>query len=149
MSKREPTVVGDIMTTNVVTLLPEQNLVGVADALRFFEYRHVPVVDDGRLVGIVSRLDVVQAAASRFEADRGYRTERIAGHVFISEVMTTEVHTARVDTPLVKAVQTMRFYKIGCLPVVDDERRLVGIVTTSDILTLAVHLLETRGSPGS
>ena len=144
MTAREPTVVGDIMTTHVVTLLPEQNLTGVADALRFFEYRHVPVVDEGKLVGVVSRMDVVKAAASKFEANGAHRTGQIDEFVFVEEVMTTELHTVRVDTPLEKAAQTMRFYKIGCLPVVDGDQRLLGIVTTSDFLTLTEHLLAAR-----
>ena len=144
MSKERPTVVGDIMSTKVVTLLPEQNLLGVAEALQHFEYRHVPVVDDGKVVGVITRVDVLNTAASAFEADSEFRTSNIESFLFVSEVMSTEVRTVRPDTPLAKAAEAMRFYKIGCLPVVDDDELLVGIVTTTDFLTLSIHLLESR-----
>ena len=142
MSASEPKVVGDIMTYPVVTLLPEQNLTGVSDALRYFEFRHVPVVDDGKLVGVVSRTDLLRMAASDFEGLQATRTESLASQKFVTELMTTDVRTVRADTPLLEAARLLREHQIGCLPVVDDAQMLVGIVTTTDFLTLSIHFLE-------
>jgi CBS domain-containing protein len=142
MSKKVPLVVEDIMTRRVVTLLEEQNLSDVDDALRFFEYRHVPVVDGDRLVGIISRADLLQAAASRFEPRGDVHTASIAEHYFVADLMTREVRTVRPETSLVQAAETMRFHKVDCLPVTVDADRLVGIVTTTDFLTLSIHLLH-------
>lgn len=130
------------MTTKVATLREEENLSDVEQALSYFEYRHVPVVDEGRLVGLITRSDVLRAAASAYQPDGEERTKQIASFLFVSEVMTQEVHTVRPETPLSHAAETMRFHKVDCLPVVVEDHRLVGIVTTTDFLTLAVHLLS-------
>jgi CBS domain-containing protein len=130
------------MSTRVATLREEQNLSDVGHALSYFEFRHVPVVDEGRLVGLVTRSDVLRAAASAYQPGGEERTRQIASFLFVSEVMTEEVHTAHPDTPLAHAAETMRFHKVDCLPVVVEDHRLVGIVTTTDFLTLAVHLLS-------
>lgn len=95
--------------------------------------RHLPVVDGtNRVVGIVSSRDLVPAITS--------------GDVTLTsveQVMTRGVRTARRSTPAHEAAAIMLAEKIGSLPIVDDEGRLLGIVTESDFLQFAYDVLAT------
>jgi CBS domain-containing protein len=79
---------------------------------------------------------------SNLDPVRDERNLCLLGNTFVREIMKREVKTAQADTPLAVAARTMVEGKFGCLPVVDDEGTLVGIVTESDFLKLTAELLE-------
>jgi CBS domain-containing protein len=122
--------VGDLMTTAVISL-QEGATIRRADAdMRLAEIRHLPVVDSGgHVVGVVSDRDLLRALSRRGTA------------VAVAKVMTRHVRTVSPGTPARRAAEIMLAQKIGCLPVVGDEQELVGIVTETDFLRLAVQLL--------
>ena len=136
-------LVRDSMTREIVTLAPDET-VGTALALcRERRIRHLPVLEEGRLAGIVSDRDLRSAAPVLGEPGRAAALEKTR----VSDVMTREVVTARPDDPIEEAANRMRERRIGCLPVVQDGR-LVGIVTSSDVMEALVQLMGAH-EPGS
>jgi CBS domain-containing membrane protein len=138
----KPELVRDIMTREVVTLYEEDNLVGVEEGMRQFKFRHLPVVDEGRLVGLVTQRDMLRVAASSLELGAEHKTHLLKESVFVRDVMLRELVTVREDTPLTDAGLLLWNNKLGCLPVVDDDKKLLGIVTEADFVKLALRLLE-------
>lgn len=138
----KPTLVRDIMTREVVTLYEEDNLLGVEEGMRHFRFRHLPVVDDGKLVGLITQRDMLRVAASVAEPGGDVKTRNINERLFARDVMARDLVTVREDTPIADAGLLMWNNKLGCLPVVDDDGKLLGIVTEADFVKLALKLLE-------
>lgn len=127
-----PNRVGDLMTTQVTTVAPETL---VAEAIQLFgEYniRHLLVTDQqGQLVGVFSDRDALRHMAR----GRDPLTTRVAA------IMRQEPVSVSVATPVKDAIELLSFHRINCLPVVDDDRRVRGILTTTDLLTTLYRLL--------
>lgn len=136
-------LVKDSMTREVVALSPETTAVEALGLCRERRIRHLPVVEGGRLVGIVSDRDLRSAAPALGDSDRASALERIG----ISDVMTRDVVSARPDDPIEVAANRMRERRIGCLPVVEGGE-LVGIITSSDVMEALVYLVGAH-EPGS
>jgi CBS domain-containing protein len=122
------------MTTDIFTIHHDEPIEMIANLMSWERIRHVPVEDkDHRLVGLVT-----YRAVLRFLAGGGSISDTP-----VSEIMKTDVTTIGVDTETVEAIRLMRRYRIGCLPVIQDER-LVGIITEEDFMTIASNLLEEK-----
>ena len=131
VSKEDATnslVVGDVMTTDLVTSQVDTPLLTVLARLTGNKIRHMPIVDESNtLRGIISKRDMLNAhLTTKLVSD-----DRIAGHI-----MTRDVVTARVNDCLNQVARTLFEKKIGALPVVDEKGRLVGIVTEADFVRL-------------
>lgn len=144
---RPPCVVGDIMTTDLVTLYAEDNLERVEEGMERFGIRHLPVVDDGKLVGLVSHRDVLRVAVSILDPTRVVREQHQREMVLVQNIMSTELTTASPQMPVTKAARLLHEQKIGCLPIVKDDGTLLGIVTESDFLQLVSSLLGEEDAP--
>lgn len=142
--RTQATVVADVMTRSVVTLFEEDDLEHIDEAMEKFRFGHVPVVDNGRLVGLITRSDLRGVSSSRLDPTGPMRDEVLRKRLFVRDVMTTNVRTARPDTPILEAARLMRDARIGCLPVVEANNHLVGIVTSTDMLDLVAGLMEHR-----
>jgi CBS domain-containing membrane protein len=119
-------LVADLMTRQLRCLRETDSLADAMAAMQELFIRHIPVVDDeGRLSGLVTQRDLL---ALEHRKDTGTP---------LREVMRSDVVTVRPDTPLRAAAETMIYNKYGCLPVVEDGR-LVGIITETDFLKLAI-----------
>ena len=138
-----PVLVKHLMTSRVVTFFSEQTLPLADDVMHFKHFRHLPVIDDaGKLVGLVSHRDLLAAQIStRSGLDHDQR-RAIQEHVHVAEIMTRDVWTVRPDVRASTAAETLLDHKYGCLPVVDDAGKLVGIVTERDFLRFAIKVLE-------
>ncbi|MEI8254913.1 MAG: CBS domain-containing protein [Deltaproteobacteria bacterium] len=142
-----PRVVADIMTRKVAVVHEEDNLDRLQEAMNRHGFRHLPVVNGGdKLVGIVSDRDVMSAGVGQLLTGAGVEgvEKRLLSETFIARVMHTSVRTVRPDTPLADAVRILAGAKIGALPVVERDNRLVGMVTAHDFLRLTVQLLEAK-----
>jgi CBS domain-containing protein len=130
-------IVGELMTRDVVTLKETQNLGKAEELLRLHRIRHLPVARQGKLVGLVTHRDLLRAAAT-------HATDPAAQPLWAADIMTRDVQTVRPETPLKDAVALMLKQKFGCLPVVDAEGALQGILTEADMVRYAQHLIEDR-----
>jgi len=130
--------VQDIMTREVTTLKRNEKLTLADDLMKLGRIRHLPVLDDDgqALVGIISQRDLFRGALAQALGYGQHASRKLLDTFVVKEVMTTEVITAKPDTPLAEAASLMIERKIGCLPVVKDGR-LVGIVTEGDFVAVA------------
>ena len=135
--------VKDSMTREVVAISPEDTAKAALALCREKRIRHLPVLEEGRLLGIASDRDFRDAAPPLGDPDRAAALAEIR----VGEVMARDVVTAASDDPIEQAANTMRERRIGCLPVVDSGE-LVGIVTASDVMDALVYLVGAH-EPGS
>ncbi|MFW6051690.1 MAG: CBS domain-containing protein [Myxococcota bacterium] len=135
--------VSEIMTRDPIVLSEEDNLAKIQEGMEHFHLRHIPVVDGERLVGIISQRDILRFAVSALERATAahHREEWLEEHTFVAQVMTRDPFTVHPDTTVAEAAQVITDAKVGCLPVVEDDHRLVGIVTEADMLNLLVRML--------
>jgi CBS domain-containing protein len=126
-------VVKEIMMGSPVTLGPNDSLDLASDVISLGRIRHIPVLDKGRLVGLLSERDLMGAAANRIFGLKQKNRSALLKSVPIKEVMKKRVLTMGPDTPIKEAARLMAEKKIGCVPVL-SEGILVGLVTTTDIL---------------
>lgn len=134
-------IVQDIMSRRVVTARVKNTVREVLHMLREADIRHLPVVDDEGLVGIVSDRDLRAIVPGELDAIEhpGEANRRL--NLRVGEVMNTDVATVTPDSELSEAIDTMVEGRVGAVPVVDvDGRRLVGILSYVDVLRAARDL---------
>lgn len=127
--------VGDHMTSPVVTLGPNDTYRHAARVMQTNKFRHVPIVDTGKLVGIVSDRDMRRFLSS-FEIDLEDEGDDIRIHrpeVSMADVMTVQPRTTHVRESLAEVADIMIRQRFGALPVMDDDE-IVGIITEADLL---------------
>lgn len=134
-------LVKDWMTPRVVTVSPNERLKRAWTLLLEYGVRHLPVLEGGRLVGIVTDRDIRQALPSRATALRVHELFNLLDGVTLREIMTKGVVTVTPDQSILAAARLLIEYRIGALPVVDDGR-LVGILTETDVLKAYLSLGE-------
>jgi CBS domain-containing protein len=128
-----PTEVADVMTSKVVTLSPHHSFTDAANLMSDRYFRHCVVVDaHGQLVGVISDRDILRALA-RNPNSRSKSLEQI---------MTQNPVTVRRNTPIADAVGKILSRRINCLPVVDEDGSVCGIVTSTDLLKSYQQLLD-------
>lgn len=132
-------VVREIMMGSPVTLKPDDTLDLASDIMSLGRIRHIPVVDDGRLVGLLSERDLMGTAATEILGLKQKSKSALLKSFQIRDVMRKKVVTVSPDTPIQEAVHLMADKKLGCVPVV-SEGVLVGLVTTTDILRYVERL---------
>ncbi len=128
------------MKREFVTMSPEDTLLEAERIMRLARIRHMPIVVDGLLVGVLSHRDVVESALPKRDEETSKRREQHLRGIPVAEVMRAKPWTADPDTTLREAAERMLSFKIGCLPVVErglDGLRLVGLITESDLLRAA------------
>jgi CBS domain-containing protein len=126
-------VVREIMMGSPVTLKPDETLDLANDVISLGRIRHIPIMEDGRLVGVLSERDMMGPATMAIFGLKPKSKSALLKSVLIKDVMKKKVVTVRPDTPIKVAAHLMKEKKIGCVPVV-NEGALAGLVTTTDIL---------------
>jgi acetoin utilization protein AcuB len=121
--------VTEIMTTDVVVLHADAVIEEARRTFAARAFHHLPVVQGGRLVGMVSARDMALAAVLSIQERRC-----TAAATRVREVMSTSAVKLTIDDTLATAAERMLNHGVGALPVVDREERLVGIVSQRDLL---------------
>ena len=130
--------VADLMTEDVRTVGPEDTLLDVYDVMSELNVRHVPVVDDGELVGLVSHRDLLKGALGDV-GDMPVTTQRnFLATQPVDVAMMRGAESVGPDTSLQEAASLMLENKFGCLPVTEGSR-LVGILTEADFVRLVAQ----------
>lgn len=130
------------MTVEPLTIRSEQT-VGEALVLMFErDIRHLPVLKEGRLVGIVSDRDIRQllGRASVNSEDRTGEDRYL--QLAVHEVMSLNPMTVRARTPIREVIKTMADRKFGAVPVVDPDENVIGIFTETDALRYCLYLID-------
>ena len=128
--------VADLMTREVMTIERNEHLRSVDDVMRLGRIRHLPVLDEaGRLVGVVSQRDLFHNAVLKAIGYGSHGMDKLLELLRVKEAMVTDVTTVPPDMPLRDAARIMIEDRIGCLPVVEDDK-LVGILTETDMARL-------------
>jgi CBS domain-containing protein len=125
--------VGDFMTKDLVTVRETDDLALAESLLKLGGIRHLPVVRERKLVGILTQRDVLRS---------GQWGKPAARELPVSEVMTREPTSVQPTTGLAQAARLMLERKYGCLPVCDDDGTLVGLVTEADFVRFAADVVR-------
>ncbi len=133
--------VQDLMSTELVTLIEDETLAHAERCMDRGRIRHLPVVRNGKLVGLVTHRDLLAASFSLFaDVDRDEQ-RRVFATIPVKELMHRDVVTVSPDLLVSEAARILLKNKFGCLPVVADDDTLLGLITEADFLRLTVRLL--------
>jgi CBS domain-containing protein len=132
--------VGDVMTRKTVTLSPHHGIAEAVSLMADRHFRHIVVVDaGGNILGVISDRDILRALART----NNWQTKDV------SQIMTRDPVTVKRETPLSVAVAKIVAKRINCLPVLDDDRKVCGILTSTDLLKAYQKLLEALEKNGA
>lgn len=133
MKNEKKGTVKEIMMGSPVTLTPNDTLDLANDVISLGRIRHIPILDNGKLVGLISGRDLIGAAANRIFGLKQKSRSALLKSELIKNIMKKRVITVTPDTPIKDAAMLMANKKIGCVPVLSDGA-LVGLVTTTNVL---------------
>jgi CBS domain-containing protein len=140
------TKVGQVMTTQLVTLGPNDTMDKAQDIFRKNNIHHIPVVQNNKVLGIISKTDYLKILHG-FTLFKTQKSElynnAILRSLLTSEVMTRQVATLHPDDTIEVAAGFFKENLFHALPIVDDEGDLVGIITTYDLINLAFDITST------
>jgi CBS domain-containing protein len=128
----------EIMTEHPFTLGPENSVKQAMDLMQQEQIRHIPIVDEHRhLLGLVT----LSTRESKLLLINPEREAEFTDSVQLDEIMTRQVASVDPHAGIKEAALYLQRHKYGCLPVLKG-RKLVGIVTESDFIAVAINLLE-------
>ncbi len=136
-------LVGERMSKPVITISPDMP---ITDAVNMFKKEHIrraPVVKDGKLVGIVTEGNLMNASTSSTTTLSIWELNYLLSKIKVADVMTKNVMTVTEDTPIEQAARIMADNKVGGLPVMRDAY-VVGIITETDLFKLFLELMGAR-----
>lgn len=122
-----------IMPRKLVTISMGERLSTVEDIMTLGQVRHMPVVQGGKLVGVVSHRDLLRASLSELTSFGSEERRAFLHAIEISRVMSEPPIVIDPEAAVERAARVMAEHKIGCLPVVEGEK-LIGLVTETDVL---------------
>ncbi len=129
------------MTVNPKSVTPDQTISEVLDLMHEFKIHRIPVVEKGKLVGLVTQGVVQENSPSHLTTLSIHEMNYLLSKTRVKDIMIKKVVTVKPDALVEEAADVMEKKDIGCLPVVDEDNVLLGILTTSDILQAFVDLL--------
>ena len=134
MSIELPTTVAGIMTTDVVSVEENDVLSNLLESLQVLRFRHLPVTDGNRLIGLLTERDLLRLSTSNLLPHRSQQDQALFARFRVRDVMIHDVITVAPDATLAAAGKLLLDRRLGCLPVVNAANELVGIVTSSDFV---------------
>jgi acetoin utilization protein AcuB len=140
--------VRDIMACNVVTISSDTYVLDAERTMEFHRISRLPVVDKGKLVGIVTKDDILKASPSSTAPFNQRQLFYLMSKLTVKEIMKSRVVTVLPDTTVEKAVAIAQKNRVGCLPVVDGDK-VIGILTTNDVFYKILNPLFGIGEGGT
>ena len=139
-------LVGKRMSKPVITISPDYPIIEALNLMKREHIRRAPVVKDGKMIGIVSNHDLLNASPSQATSLSVWELNYLLSKITVKEVMTTKVLSVTEDTPIEEAARIMADNKIGGLPVLRDGE-VVGIITETNLFKIFLELMGAR-EPG-
>lgn len=136
-------LVGERMSKPVINISPDMPISEALNLMKKEHIRRAPVVKDGKLAGIVSDKDLLNASPSPVTTLSIWEMNYLLSKVTVDQVMTNNVMTVTEDTPIEQAARIMADNKIGGLPVMRNGH-VVGIITETDLFKVFLELLGAR-----
>lgn len=134
----ENILVKDWMTSPVLTVGPHESISSAHQMMKEYGIRRLPVMEEGRLVGIVTIGDIREASPSDATTLSIWELNYLWAQLTVEKVMSRDLQVIRPGAPIIDAAQMMLDHKVSGLPVVDAADNLVGILTESDIFRMLV-----------
>ncbi|HQV94843.1 MAG TPA: CBS and ACT domain-containing protein [Anaerolineales bacterium] len=131
------------MSRPVITVSPDAPINDVLAMFRKEHIRRAPVIKNGKLVGIVSQTDLLNASPSPVTTLSVWEMNYLLSKVTVSRVMSKKIRTVNAGTPIEEAARIMADAKIGGLPVMSDGK-LVGIITETDLFKIFLEMMGAR-----
>ncbi|HCR14372.1 CBS and ACT domain-containing protein [Solidesulfovibrio sp.] len=139
-------LIKDWMSKSPVTVKPATSIMKAAKLMKENGYHRLPVVDDdGTLVGIVSDRDIKEASPSKATTLDMHELYYLLSEIKIGDIMTKNVVAVTPGDTVEKAAVLLLRHNVGGLPVVDDESKVVGVITDSDIFKVLVSITGVLG----
>ncbi len=138
-----------IMTTNVVTIPSDTSMMDARRIMEAHRIRRLPIVDRGKLVGLVNRDALDRAGPSQLSTFSIHEMTYLLSKLTVKEVMARDLVTISPDATWEQAVQLAQSRKVGALLVVEEHDKLVGIVTTNDFFYKIINPVLGIGVPGA
>lgn len=135
-------VIADIMTTSVFQLDIENSMYEVHKLMKESQIRHVPISQNNEFKGVVTQKAIIAKVMYLLDNYGSSSLERREKSVSVSDLIDKKVVFANPDMPLVDAAEFFLANRHGCLPIVDKDNLLQGIVTSSDFVKLSLTLLD-------
>lgn len=132
----------EIMTEHPFTLGPSNSVKQAMDLMQQERIRHIPIVDEQHhLLGLVTLTDILATRESKLLLISPEREAEFTDSVQLDEIMTRQVASVDPHAGIKEAALYLQRHRYGCLPVLKG-RKLIGIVTESDFISVAINLLE-------
>ena len=141
-------LVSNRMTSYPITIGKHEPLDAALQIMHDKNIRHIPVVDSGALLGLLSYSDIMKAMPSKINTLERHEATYLFSTIKVKDAIpdNQNIITIRETACIEEAALMMRSYKIGSLPVVDGKSHLVGIITESDIFDAFIDLMGVRSS---
>jgi CBS domain-containing protein len=137
VKRKQP--ISHYMTDEVVTIDPDSSLLEAHRLMGTKRIRSLVVMKDDKMVGLVTRTDLMSSDPSRLASRKNQELSLKILVQPVEKVMSRDLITILPSAPLTDAAELMLKYKIHCLPVVNEEQKLVGIITESDLFLMIVQ----------
>lgn len=134
--------IAESMTCDVLSIELDNTMADVHQMMKDHNIRHIPIVEDGLFYGMVTQKSVLAKTMYLLDKYGVNALNRREKQVPVSELVDKDVVFANATMPLTEAARFFLNNRHGCLPVVDDNNQLQGIVTSSDFVRLSLTLLE-------
>ncbi|MDX1536601.1 HPP family protein [Arsukibacterium sp.] len=136
--------VAELMTADPLCVLRSDSLKDAHDLMREKNVRHIPVIDaNGELAGMLTQKIMIAKVMGLMAQYGAAALERKERQVLVSELMATDFAAVTAEQPLIEVADYFVSNRHGCLPVVDADNKISGILTSSDFVRLAARLLKT------
>ena len=136
-------LVGERMSHPIISVAPDMAVMDALDMMRRERIRRAPVIHDGKLVGIVSEKNLLNASPSSATLLSVWEVSYLVSKIKVKDVMTKQVLTTTEDTPIEEAALILIDNKIGGLPVITDGK-VVGIITETDLFKIMLEMMGAR-----
>lgn len=133
--------VKDWMTKDPIVLSPNDSITDAFDVMKKGDFHRVPICQNGKLVGLITGSTLADFAPSKATTLSVYEINSLLNKTECKDIMITDVHTISPDALLEEAAEKMNIYNVTCLPVVDSNNMIVGIITQKVIFGAFIDLM--------